>query len=126
MLQRPSLGLQLERPYGFAALRLPGMPLLLELLDLVHQRPEISTGALLEHFAGHEQADALRKLAAQALPGDEASWAHELHDAAAQMEKQTLQQRIDELQQKQRSQGLDETDKYELRMLLQALVAGRG
>ena len=126
LLQRPSLGLQLERPYGFAALRLPGMPLLLELLDLVHQRPEISTGALLEHFAGHEQADALRKLAAQALPGDEASWAHELHDAAAQMEKQTLQQRIDELQQKQRSQGLDETDKYELRMLLQALVAGRG
>ena len=126
LLQRPSLGLQLERPYGFAALRLPGMPLLLELLDLVHQRPEISTGALLEHFAEHEQADALRKLAAQALPGDEASWAHELHDAAAQLEKQTLQQRIDELQQKQRSQGLDETDKYELRMLLQALVAGRG
>ena len=126
LLQRPALGLQLERPYGFAALRLPGMPLLLDLLDLVHQRPEISTGALLEHFAEHEQADALRKLAAQALPGDEASWAHELHDAAAQLERQTLQQRIDELQQKQRSQGLDETDKYELRMLLQALVAGRG
>ena len=126
LLQRPALGLQLERPYGFAALRLPGMPLLLELLDLVHQRPEISTGALLEHFAEHEQAEALRKLAAQVLPGDEASWAHELHDAAAQLEKQTLQQRIDELQQKQRSQGLDETDKYELRMLLQALVAGRG
>ena len=32
---------------------------------------------------------------------------------------------IDELQQKQRAQGLDETDKYEMRMLLQGL-AGRG
>lgn len=126
LLQQPSLGLQLQPPYPFAELRLPGMPLLLELLDVVHQRPEISTGALLEHFAEHEQGEALRKLAAQSLPGDENSWAHELQDAAAQLEKQTLQQRIDELQQKQRSQGLDETDKYELRMLLQALSSLRG
>lgn len=122
LLQQPALGLQLERPYRFAELRLPGMPLLLELLDVVTQRPEISTGALLEHFAEHEQAQALRTLAAQALPGEEAGWAHELHDAVAQMERQTLQQRIDELRHKQSAQGLDETDKYELRMLLQALV----
>jgi len=120
LLQQPSLGAQLPRPYAFAELRQPGMGLLLELLDLIHQRPEISTGALLEHLAEHEQGPALRKLAAQTLPGDEASWALELADAVAQLEKQTLQQRIDELQAKQRSQGLDETDKYELRMLLQA------
>ena len=125
LLQQPSLGLQLERPYRFAELRLPGVPLLLEILDVVAQRPEISTGALLEHFAAHEQAEALRRLAAQVLPGEEASWAHELHDAVAQLERQTVQQRIDELQQKQRAQGLDETDKYEMRMLLQGL-AGRG
>ncbi|WP_372017541.1 DNA primase [Pseudoxanthomonas sp. 10H] len=124
LLQQPSLGLQLEQPYRFAELRLPGMPLLVEILEIVRQRPEISTGALLEHFAAHEQGDALRKLATQVLPGEEASWAHELHDAVAQLERQTLQQRIDELQQKQRAQGLDDTDKYELRMLLQAL-AGR-
>ena len=124
LLQQPALALRLERPYGFAELRLPGMPLLIDLLELVHQRPEISTGALLEHFAEHEQGPALRKLAAQTLPGEEASWATELIDAAAQLEKQTLQQRIDELQQKQRSQGLDETDKYELRMLLQAHLSG--
>src|SRR5690606_15407331 len=124
LLQQPSLALQLERPYRFAGLRLPGMPLLLELLDAVVQRPEISTGALLEAFAGHEQSDALRTLAARALPGDADSWAIELHDATAQLERQALQPRIDELQDKQRAQGLDDTDKYEMRMLLQAL-AGR-
>ncbi|UNK58529.1 DNA primase [Pseudoxanthomonas daejeonensis] len=122
LLQQPGLGLQLEQPYRFAELRLPGLPLLLEILDVVRQRPEISTGALLEHFAEHEQAEALRKLAAQALPGEEAKWVDELHDAIAQLEEQTLRQRIDELNQKQRAQGLDETDKYEQRMLLQALV----
>ena len=124
LLQKPSLGAQVERPYRFADLRQPGIPLLLEILDIVAQRPEISTGALLEHFVEHEQGEALRRLAAQALPGEEAVWAHELHDAIAQLERQTLQQRIDELQQKARAQGLDETDKYELRMLLQVL-AGR-
>ncbi|KAF1697129.1 DNA primase [Pseudoxanthomonas koreensis] len=125
LLQQPALGLQLEQPYRFADLRQPGVALLLQILEVVNQRPEISTGALLEHFAEHEQADALHKLATQVLPGEDASWAHELQDAATQLERQTLQQRIDELQQKQRAQGLDETDKYELRMLLQAL-AGRG
>ena len=124
LLQQPALGLQLEQPYRFAGLRLPGMPLLLEILDIVRQRPEISTGALLEHFTGHEQGEALRKLATQVLPGDDAGWSHELHDAVAQLERQALQQRIDELQDKQRSHGLDDTDKYEMRMLLQAL-AGR-
>ena len=46
--------------------------------------------------------------------------AGELLDAVAQLEKQTLQQRLDELQAKQRETGLDEADKYELRALLQA------
>ena len=46
----------------------------------------------------------------------------ELLDAAVQLEKQMLQQRLEELQAKQRSQGLDETDKYELRTLLQARI----
>ena len=67
----------------------------------------------------------MRKLAAQALPGDGASWAHELHDAVVQLERQTLQQRIDELQHKQRSQGLDQTDKFELRKLLEGLAERR-
>ena len=125
LLQQPALGLQLERPCHFEGLRQPGIALLLEILDLVHQRPEISTGALLEHFSEHEQAQALRKLAAQALPGDDASWAHELHDAVVQLERQTLQQRIDELQHKQRSQGLDQTDKFELRKLLEGLAERR-
>lgn len=121
LLQKPDLALQLERPYRFAELRQPGVPLFLELLDLVNRRPDITIGGVLEHFSDHEQGEALRRLAAQPLPGDEESWAHGLQDAVAQLERQTLQQRIDELQDKQRAQGLDETDKYEMRMLLRAL-----
>lgn len=119
LLQQPSLAMTLDG-HHFGGLRLPGVELLIELLTLVEQRPDISTGALLEHFEGREERDALQKLAAQTLPGDEAMWNQELHDAVAQLEKQLLLQRLEELQAKQRQQGLDDTDKYELRELLKA------
>ncbi|MCW4456002.1 DNA primase [Flavobacterium sp. MXW15] len=125
LLQRPSLALTLEDHHGFSGLRLPGIELLIELLELVRQRPDISTGALLEHFTGREEQASLHRLAAMALPGDEKVWAQELHDAVAQLEKQLLQQRLDELQAKQRQQGLDDTDKYELRELLKARASLR-
>ncbi|MFT4257398.1 MAG: DNA primase [Pseudoxanthomonas sp.] len=120
LLHAPPIALSLPQPHGFAGLRQPGIELLVELLDIVHARPEITTGALLEHFAEREELPALQKLAMQDLPGDETIWRAELLDAAAQLDKQLVQQRIDELQAKQRETGLDETDKYELRMLLQA------
>jgi DNA primase len=119
LLQQPSLAMTLQG-HQINGLRLPGVELLLELLGLVEQRPDISTGALLEHFDGREEQASLHKLAAQTLPGDDAVWAQELHDAVAQLEKQLLLQRLEELQAKQRQQGLDDTDKYELRELLKA------
>jgi len=120
LLQQPSLGLSLPPPYGFKDLKQPGVDLLMELLDLVHSRPDISTGALLQHFSEREEAGALQKLASQVLPGNNALWNQELLDAAEQMENQCIQQRIDELQVKWKSGPLDTTDKYELTALLQA------
>jgi DNA primase len=118
LLQQPALALALESHDGFSALRQPGIALLTELVGLVRERPDISTGGLLEHFAEREESTALQKLASQDMPGEEALWRDEFLDAMAQLEKQTLQQRIDELQGKQRETGLDENDKAELRALL--------
>jgi DNA primase len=123
LLQQPALALALEPPYTFAALRQPGVELLSELVALVRARPDISTGAILEHFGEREEAAALQKLASQSLPGEEAAWRDEFLDAVAQLEKQTLQQRIDELQAKNRESGLDTRDKEEMRALLGNLNA---
>ncbi len=125
ILQKPALALAMEGHARFAGLRLPGIELLVELIELVRQRPDISTGALLEHFAGREEQAALHKLAALELPGEETVWTAELQDAAVQLERQLLQQRLEELQAKQREHGLDEMDKYELRELLRARAAIR-
>ena len=118
LLQRPALALDLAPPDGFSALRQPGVPLLAELVSLVRERPEITTGGVLEHFAEREELAALQKLASQDMPGEEAKWQEEFLDAMAQLEQQTVRQRIDELQAKQRDVGLDDGDKAELRALL--------
>ena len=118
LLQHPALALALEPPYTFALLRQPGIELLAELVALVRERPDIRTGAILEIFAEREEAAALQKLAMQSMPGEEASWRTEFLDAMAQLEKQTLQQRIDELQAKRAESGLEERDKEEMRALL--------
>ncbi len=120
LLQQPSLALALRPPYTFSALRQPGVSLLTELVTLVHERPDITTGGVLEHFAEREELSPLQKLASQDMPGEAALWQNEFADAMAQLEKQTLHQRIDELQAKQREAGLDDDDKAEMRALLLA------
>ncbi|KRG73982.1 DNA primase [Stenotrophomonas chelatiphaga] len=125
LLQQPSLAMSLGGQHHFHGLRLPGIELLLELLALVEQRPDISTGALLEHFDGREEQASLHTLAAQTLAGDEAKWTEELHDAVGQLEKQLLFQRIEDLNAKQRQHGLDDTDKFEMRELLKARASLR-
>lgn len=123
VLQKPSLAAALAPPYRFAQLRQPGIELLTAIVDLVQQRPEISTGALLEHFAEHEQAAALQKLASQTLPGSDDTLQREFLDAIAQLDKQTVEQRLAELQTQQRETGLNEDEKRELLSLLQARLA---
>jgi DNA primase len=125
LLHQPALAMMLEPPYRFALLRQPGVELLADMVALVRQRPEITTGALLEHFSDREEAVALQKLATQTLPGEEALWRNEFADVMAQLEKQMLQQRIEELQAKNRESGLDIRDKEEMRALLGNLNASR-
>jgi len=125
LLHQPALALQLQPPYRFALLRQPGVELLAEIVALVRERPEISTGALLEYFGERDEATALQKLAVQTLPGEQAAWSEEFADIMLQLEKLTLQQRVDELQAKQRDASLDEQDKAELRALLTNRFATR-
>ncbi|HTL13612.1 MAG TPA: DNA primase [Thermomonas sp.] len=120
LLHRPAFALDLQPPFRFAVLRQPGIELLSELVLLVRERPDINTGALLEHFEGREELAALQKLAATTLPGEEAAMGTEFSDAMAQLDRQVVQQRLEELQVLQRDGGLDEDLKQELRDLLQA------
>jgi DNA primase len=106
LLQAPELAQETPWPPLFAALRQPGVGLLTELIALLRERPQLSTGALLEHMAEREEAPALQKLALQALPGDIAIWQNEWRDVLGQLDQQTLQQRVDELKAQQSASAL--------------------
>lgn len=119
LLHNPALALAFEPPWAFAALRQPGVGLLIELLDHIRANASVNlhTGNLIEHFSGREEAAALEKLALAQLPGDAHAWQQELADALTQLARQTRQQRIEDLM----AQGpLGEAEKSELRELLQA------
>ncbi|TWI05882.1 DNA primase [Luteimonas cucumeris] len=116
LLQQPSLGAEIAPPYPFASLEQPGVDLLVEMLELIGQRPDISTGVLLEQFVDREESSALQKLASQSIPGNEAGWRAELVGAIGQLNAQSLQRRREQLQ--ARMSELSDAEKHELRALL--------
>ncbi|WP_290890198.1 DNA primase [Arenimonas sp.] len=120
LVQQPALAEAIEPPYRFGILRQPGIPLLMELIELARARPGISTGGVLEHFAEREEGAALQKLAMQSFPGEVATLRQEFLDALAQLDRQTRQQRLDELQARINEvgmSGLGDAEKAELRDL---------
>ncbi|HJU40435.1 MAG TPA: DNA primase, partial [Tahibacter sp.] len=83
-------------------------------------RPDINSAGVLEHFNDRDEIAALRKLAVAELPGDPESLHHEFVDAVATLDRQTAQQRIDDLVRRQSEHGLGDAEKAELRSLLAA------
>jgi DNA primase len=120
LLQQPALVRQMQPPHVFAALRQPGIGLLVELIDVIRERPDIGTGAILEHFAEREEAGALAKLAiAEVLVAPE-TWAHEFVGALKSLDMETLKQREADLNQRLVEvgmSGLTAAEKDELRGL---------
>jgi len=116
LVQNPGFAGAIEPPHLFSILRQPGIPLLVELIALCRARPEISTAGILEAFAEREELKSLQKLAVMEFPGGEDEWKAEFLDALGQLDRQTRQQRLDELQ--ARLAELAEPEKQELRHLL--------
>ena len=124
LVQRPALASALEPPWAFAELRQPGVPLLIELIGVCRARPDMMSGALLEHFAEREEAKALQKLAVMDFPGGEDESRAEFLGAINQLDRQTESQRRSDLQLRLKELemkgaiGLTEEERNELRQLL--------
>ncbi|MBK6434662.1 MAG: DNA primase [Rhodanobacteraceae bacterium] len=119
LVQKPEIANALEPPYLFGTLRQPGIPLLMELIGLCRARPEMNTATLLQQFEGRDDYEPLAKLALIDFPSTPEHWRIEFVDACDQLNRQTLQQRIDELLVKQESGfPLSAAEKSELREAL--------
>lgn len=121
LLHLPALALDVPSPPAFASLQQPGIGLLVELIELVHARPDIGAAALVEHFADREEHEPLQKLMVQTLPGIDANWKAEFLDTIRQLERTALEQRRDELKAKLAELGyggMTAGEKDELKALL--------
>ncbi len=124
LVQRPAVAAAVEPPWAFADLRQPGIALLIELIGICRGRPDITTGALLEHFAEREEAASLQKLAMVDFPGGDEESRAEFLGAISQLDRQTAAQRRSDLQLRLKelesggAAGLTEADRNELRQLL--------
>ncbi|PNS08922.1 DNA primase [Solilutibacter silvestris] len=121
LLQHPPLAERAPFPYAFEALELAGIPLLVELLDVLKTRPGMTAVGILEAFGDHPDVASLQKLATQNEPGGAQEWVVDFDGVLAQLAKQSTQQRVDQLQ--ARIRELDEHEKTELRELLQLRFA---
>ena len=117
LVQQPALVRELEPPYLFYALDKPGVGLLRELVELCRARPEIATGALLEHFEGREEHDALAKLALRDLMIAPEHYAENFRGAIAKLNSETEVQRLEVLERKLAEGPLSAAEKQELREL---------
>lgn len=116
LIQHPMLAGAAGVPERLRTLRLPGIKLLIELLEFIQMNPHVSTGVILEHWRGTDEGRTLAKLATQELVVQDAL-DKEFYDTIQRLEKQYLQQRVDYLSSKP-LKDLTFQEKSELRQLL--------
>jgi DNA primase len=120
LLHQPGLARAVGDTSDLAALDLPGMPLLLSLLDLLKCQPGLTTGALIERFRDSEYRVAIERLLEWPHPAlqRELNLEAELSGTLGQLRRALHAQRTDELLRKERLQGLGTAEKAELSRLL--------
>ena len=114
LLQHPKLQQDLGPFDKIATLELPGIKILVQILETLQQNPHLNTAALLERSRGTDSAEHLQRLAQQILPLTAIELKHELVGIVQQLQKQAVEQRKAYLELKHPSQLTDE-EKAEIR-----------
>jgi DNA primase len=113
----PELAAKAGDPSRFSGLRLPGVRLLADLIDLLQRKPGLSWGAVLEHWRGTDEGRHLARLAAEEPLIEEPELLEDEFVGALQiLEREFLRQRREELEERFRS--LSEAEKIELHQIM--------
>jgi DNA primase len=87
LLHQPDLAKLVESTGTLADIELPGVDLLVDLLDFLHQQPGARTGTILEHWREHEYGIHLAKLAQSSFDLEEHRLEAEFEDTLGKLEK---------------------------------------
>ncbi len=119
LLKKPALAKGSGAHHELADSDIPGIDLLLKILDRIHDEPEISTQNLLDRFRGDEHESHLYKLAMMEPPVEnDESLERMFADSLQNLQKQYIVHRRQQLISKlQAGEGLSEAEKREHRKL---------
>jgi DNA primase len=118
LLEQPGLGRSLPNPAGFEDLELPGVPLLVELLELSRHSPHLNTGGILEHWRDRPEQQHLARLATLKPDISSEGYEPEFRDAVQRLIEQRNSWKAESLILKERSSGLSAPEKEELKQLV--------
>jgi len=117
LLHYPPLGKGITATAHLRSLELPGVPLLLELIETLEASPNLTTGALLERFRDHESGRHLAKLAAEEITDLDEGLEREFRDSLEKLQQLAEDQRFAELARKGRQGQLSDAEKREFARL---------
>ena len=119
LLKKPALALSTGTHHELADSGIPGIDLLLKLLDRIHDEPEISTQNLLDRFKGDDHETHLYKLAVMEPPvEDDASLERMFADCLERLQNQYVNHRQRQLITKlQSGETLSDAEKLEHKKL---------
>lgn len=126
---RTALALLLQHPQfaehlpPLAHLPIDNMALFNRIIELWHKNPQITTGQLLECWRGTPSENIIIKLASWDLHLTEETAFNVFLDALDKILARSIQQQIDNLQQKDRNGGLNSNERSQLWRLLQSETA---
>ena len=122
LLYQPELAQKAGEPRRLAELDIPGIKLLVEVLEILQKNPTLNSSALLERWRGTENGSHLEKLATwepEITAGE--SLEQEFSGALAQLDQQRLEHRYDYLLARSNQGELDPEEKRELQELFATL-----
>ncbi len=122
LLYRPELAQAAGAPQRFTQLDIPGVNLLVEVLEILQENPKLNSSALLERWRGTENGSHLEKLASwQPEVATTESLEQEFSGALAQLDQQRLEHRYDFLLARSNQGELTPEEKRELQELFATL-----
>ena len=124
LIQNPSFVVQVPDLNSVSEIPIPGLSLLLNVVDMCRLNPHITTGQLLEQWRNNSNERLLSRLAAWEIPlRDEDNEEDIFLDALDNIIAQCIEKQIETLQAKERSVGLSTEEKRELLALMLELKA---
>lgn len=114
LLQHPELHQEVDGYQSLQVLEVPGIDVLVQLLELLHEHPHLNTAALLERWRDDKISAHLQRLAQQTLSLSAEELQYELSGIVRQFQKQAIEERQSYLTNKPFSQ-LTDAEKEEVK-----------